>query len=122
MKIKEQIVLLLIVSISFCLVSFVFEVIVESHSIVTEEIGVWLWFFSGVCVSMGFISFGFMLRCLPDEWVIKWFEKELSFIGFSRENVIYFSNKTGGWIVIALGMFALFLSFRELFIKLGYFT
>ena len=122
MKVKEQIILLLVLSVSFCLVSFVFEVVVEDYSMVTEGIEVWFWFFSGVCGSMGFISFGFVLRYLPDEWLEKWYEKVLSFVGLSNKDVIGFSNKTVGLVGIVMGIFGLFLSFRELFIDLGYLT
>ena len=116
MKIKEQIILLLVLSVSFCLVSFIFEVVVDNYSMVTEKIDVWFLFFSGVCVSMGFISFGFMLHYVPDTWN----EKLLSFIGLSNEDVVGFSNKTVGLVMITVGTFGLFLSSRQLFINLGY--
>ncbi|MCP4367739.1 MAG: hypothetical protein GY797_06450 [Deltaproteobacteria bacterium] len=118
MKIKEQIVLLLAVSISFCFVSFIFDGFVKDYSSNTKNVEVWVWFFSGFCFSMGIISFGFMVYYLPDNWN----EKIVSFFGLSNENMVGFSNKTRGLVGIVVGMFWLFLSFGKLFIDLGYLT
>jgi pheromone shutdown protein TraB len=91
--IKDKIILLIGLSFSFCIASFILEVVVKDYDLVARNTESWLWFFSGFCASTAYTCLGLIIRTIPAGAIESWLARELPITALFGEPKGFFPTK-----------------------------